>query len=66
MRAGGAIALLLGGINNNKIKLVGRWNSDEMMASLHVSYCNFFKSFNGIIVDHSDYSQIPTLLELYD
>jgi hypothetical protein len=35
--ASGAMALLLGGIDTNVIKLMGRWRSDEMMRYLHVT-----------------------------
>ena len=37
LRASGAMALLLGGVDANTIKLLGRWRSDEMMRYLHVS-----------------------------
>jgi hypothetical protein len=34
-RAGGAMALLCGGIGNDRIRLIGRWRSDEVYLSLH-------------------------------
>jgi hypothetical protein len=35
-RAGGAMALLCGGIDSDRIRLIGRWRSDEMYRYLHV------------------------------
>jgi hypothetical protein len=35
-RAGGAMAMLCGGINSNCIRLIGRWGSDEMYRYLQV------------------------------
>jgi hypothetical protein len=35
LRASGAMALLLGGIDADRIKLVGRWKTDEMLRYLH-------------------------------
>ena len=35
-RAGGAMALLCGGIDGDRIRLIGRWRSDEMYRYLHV------------------------------
>ena len=35
-RAGGAMALLCAGVDSNRIRLVGRWRSDEMYRYLHV------------------------------
>ena len=37
LRASGAMALLLGNVDSNTIKLLGRWRSDEMMKYLHTS-----------------------------
>ena len=35
-RAGGAMALLCAGMDSNRIRLIGRWRSDEMYRYLHV------------------------------
>ena len=35
-RAGGAMAMLCGGIDSDRIRLIGRWHSDEMYRYLHV------------------------------
>jgi hypothetical protein len=37
LRASGAMALLLGGVNVDVIKIIGRWQSDEVLRYLHVS-----------------------------
>ena len=35
-RAGGAMAMLCGGVDSDRIRLIGRWRSDEMYRYLHV------------------------------
>ena len=35
-RAGGAMALLCAGVDSDRIRLIGRWRSDEMYRYLHV------------------------------
>lgn len=35
-RAGGAMAMLCGGVDADRIRLIGRWRSDEMYRYLHV------------------------------
>ena len=35
-RAGGAMALLCAGVDSDRIRLLGRWRSDEMYRYLHV------------------------------
>ena len=35
-RSGGAMALLNGGVDSDRIRLIGRWRSDEMYRYLHV------------------------------
>ena len=37
LRAGGATAMLVAGIDSNVIQLIGRWKSDAMLRCLHVS-----------------------------
>jgi hypothetical protein len=36
LRAGGAMAMLCAGIDSDRIRLIGRWRSDEMYRYLHV------------------------------
>jgi hypothetical protein len=35
-RSGGAMALLCAGVDSDRIRLIGRWRSDEMYRYLHV------------------------------
>eukprot|EP00957_Ditylum_brightwellii_P115456 8806215-Ditylum_brightwellii.AAC.1 len=37
LRAGGAMALLLGNIDSDTIRLIGRWHSNEMLRYLHTT-----------------------------
>ena len=37
LRASGAMAMLLGGIDGDVIRILGRWHSDTMLRYLHVS-----------------------------
>ena len=53
------MALLLGGVNYNKIKLLGRWRSDAMMVYLHTSARPLMKNFANVMVENGDYAQIP-------
>ena len=59
MRAGGAMALLLGDVDYDKIKLLGRWRSDAMMVYLHTSARPLMQNFANVMVNHGDYAQIP-------
>lgn len=43
LRAGGATALLTGGVNHKVIKLLGRWKSDAMMDYLHQQFLPVFR-----------------------
>ena len=59
MRYGGAISLLLGGVNYNKIKLLGRWRSNETMMYLHTSARPLVQGFASTMVTHDNNAQIP-------
>ena len=45
LRAGGAMALLSGGCDNDIIKLLSRWKSDAMMDYLHQQSCFLSSGF---------------------
>ena len=45
LRAAGAMALLVAGIDPNVIQLLGRWRSDEMMRYLHLTAEPIMKDF---------------------
>ena len=47
LRAGGAMALILGGCNNLVVKLVGRWHSDSMMDYLHQAVLPIYKQLSS-------------------
>ena len=59
MRAGGAMALLLGNVDTDKIKMLGRWKSDAMMVYLHTSARPLMQRFADVMVEHGEYSQVP-------
>ena len=47
LRAGGAMALLLGGCDDLVVKLVGRWHSDSMMEYLHQAALPIYKQLSS-------------------
>jgi len=59
LRAGGAMALLLGKVDTDTIKLVGRWRSDAMLVYLHVSARPIMQQHAPIMVQHGAYALIP-------
>ena len=59
MRASGAMALLLGGIDYEKIKLLVRQRSIQMMTYLHTSDHPLPQNFYAIMVDHGEYAKSP-------
>ena len=56
----GAMALLLGGIDYEKIKLLGWWRSKQMMMYLHTSARPLLQNFSSVMVYHGDYAQVPS------
>jgi hypothetical protein len=59
LRAGGAMALLLGKVDYTTIQLIGRWRSDQILRYLHVSARPIMQCHASIMADNSDYSQFP-------
>jgi hypothetical protein len=59
LRAGGAMALLLGKVDYTTIQLIGRWRSAEILRYLHVSARPIMQCHAGIMAQHSDYTQFP-------
>ena len=59
LRAGGAMALLLGKVDTDTIKLVGRWRSDAMLVYLHVSARPIMQQHASTMVHHGAYTLIP-------
>lgn len=60
MRAGGAMALLLADVDSDKIRLIGRWKSDEMLRYLHTTARPIMQNFAAQMVQHGAYALIPT------
>eukprot|EP00957_Ditylum_brightwellii_P102767 7831563-Ditylum_brightwellii.AAC.1 len=58
MRAGGAMALLLGRVDSDTIRLIGRWRSDEMLRYLHTSARQLMHNYANTMVAHGNYELI--------
>ena len=54
-RAGGAMAMLCGGIDSDRIRLIGRWRSDEMYRYLHVQAQPIMSGVAAIMLRGGDY-----------
>jgi hypothetical protein len=61
LRALGAMALLLGGIDADRIKLVGRWKTDEMLCYLHAQAEPVMRQFSQAMLVGGDYVLLPAL-----
>lgn len=59
LRAGGAMALLVGGCDTNVIKLLARWHSDAMMRYLHQQALPVFKKLAVSMFNHGAYTFLP-------
>ena len=59
LRAAGAMALLCANIDHDRIKLVGRWRSDEMLRYLHVQAAPVMKHFARAMITDGGFSLIP-------
>ena len=59
LRAAGAMALLCANIDHDRIKLVGRWRSDEMLRYLHVQAAPVMKHFAKAMITDGEFSLIP-------
>ena len=56
LRASGAMALLLGGVDANTIKMLGRLRSDEMMRYLHTSARQLVHKHASTMFTSADYT----------
>ena len=56
LRASGAMALLLGNVDSNTIKLLGRWRSDEMMKYLHTSVMQLSRKHAATMIQAANYT----------
>ena len=59
LRAGGAMALLTGGVDHDVIKLLGRWKSDAMMDYLHQQSLPVFRRLASLMFDNGRHSFLP-------
>ena len=60
LRAGGAMALLCGRVDDCTIKLLARWNSDSMMDYLHQQARPVFDHLAEKMFNKGTYSFLPT------
>jgi hypothetical protein len=60
LRAGGAMALLLGKVDYATIQLIGRWRSDQILRYLHVSARPIMQCHARIMTQNSAFRQFPT------
>ena len=58
MRAGGAMALLCGKIDN-QTSLVGRWKSDAMFRYLHAQALPLVNNLASVILQHGAFTLLP-------
>jgi hypothetical protein len=59
LRSSGAKALLCADVNPDKIRLLGRWRSDEMLRYLHVQALPIVAPLASLIVQHGFFTLIP-------
>ena len=59
LRATGTMALLCADIDHDRIKLIGRWRSDEMIRYLHVQATPVMSQFSRAMVTNGDFRLIP-------
>ena len=53
------MALLCAGVDNDRIKLVGRWRSDAMMRYLHTQAAPLMSPLAPLMVQHGTYALLP-------
>ena len=59
LRAGGAMALLTGGVDHDVIKLLGCWKSDTMMDYLHQQSLPVFRRLASLMFNNGRHSFLP-------
>jgi hypothetical protein len=59
LRSSGAMALLCADVDPDKIRLLGRWRSDEMMGYLHVQALPIVAPLAALMVQHGFFTFIP-------
>jgi hypothetical protein len=59
LRSSGAMALLCADVDSERIRLLGRWKSDEMLRYLHVQALPIVAPLATLMVQHGHFSFIP-------
>ncbi|MGH7974225.1 MAG: hypothetical protein ACREBR_01770, partial [bacterium] len=59
LRSSGAMALLCARVDSDRIRLLGRWRSDEMFRYLHVQAYPVMRDFVQIMLEGGDFALIP-------
>ena len=60
LRAAGAMALLCDMVDSDRIRLLGRWRSDEMLRYLHLQARPVMQDFATRMLSGGDYSLLPS------
>jgi hypothetical protein len=61
LRSSGAMALLCGNVDTDRIRLLGRWRSDEMLRYLHVQAFPVVASIASTMLQYGDFTLIPNI-----
>jgi hypothetical protein len=61
LQAGGAMALLGAQVDDNSIRLLGRWQSDAMLRYLHVQARPVMRNFASQMLQHGMYDLIQNV-----
>jgi hypothetical protein len=59
LRSSGAMALLCGNVDTDRIRLLGRWHSDEMLRYLHVQALPVVADIAPTMLHHGNFTLIP-------
>jgi hypothetical protein len=59
LRSSGAMALLCGNVDTDRIRLLGRWRSDEMLRYLHVQAFPVVANIASTMPQHGNFALIP-------
>ena len=59
LRAAGAMALLCAHVDTDRIRLIGRWRSDEMLRYLHVQAEPVMRNFSSQMLTGGNFAFIP-------
>jgi hypothetical protein len=61
LRLSGTMALPIADVDTDKIRLLGRWRSDEMLRYLHVQALPILTPLTDLMVHHGFYSLLPSI-----